>query len=190
MLKKIGIAVGVLVGVVVLLLAVLFVWGRVDPQHAVRTLGSEDAAAPLVSAAAPAFTLPRIGEPGEVALADYRGKIVILDFWATWCGPCERTSPHIETVRSQRDDVVVIAINVREDENTTAADLDEHVRKYFEEKGYGFISVKGDQATLDAYKTHAIPHVFVIDGEGIVRYSGVGVHNEKNMREAVAAAGG
>ena len=55
-------------------------------------------------------------------------------------------------------------------------------------QGYGFVNVQGDEPLLQRYKSWSIPHVFVIDEEGIVRYSGVGAHNEANMEEALASA--
>lgn len=114
---------------------------------------------------APGFKLPTIvaqgalGEPFELASA--RGKIVVVDFWATWCGPCLKAMPHLEAFqRKHASDVVVITINI--DEPAEA-------RALFDERGYSMILLAGDQATQERYDVGAIPHTVVIDRSGVVR---------------------
>lgn len=115
---------------------------------------------------APGFALPRITANGalgdRVSLADLRGKIVILDFWATWCQPCLKAMPRLEAFQQKHaNDVVVIAINIDD-----AAEA----RTVFDEAGYKAITLlMGDQVTSDRYDVGVIPHTVVIDRQGVVR---------------------
>jgi thiol-disulfide isomerase/thioredoxin len=115
---------------------------------------------------APAFALPKITANGalgdRVSLADVRGKIVILDFWATWCQPCLKAMPRLEAFQQKHaTDVVVIAINI---------DDPAEARLVFDEAGYKAITLlMGDQATSDRYDVGVIPHTVVIDRQGVVR---------------------
>jgi thiol-disulfide isomerase/thioredoxin len=119
----------------------------------------------MVGDVAPAFELHRIGAkgaPGErFALAEARGKIVVLDFWATWCGPCLKAMPKLEAFqRTHPADVVVVTINI---------DDPADARTIFDEAGYTVLLLAGDPPTSDRYDVGAIPHTVVIDRAGIVR---------------------
>jgi thiol-disulfide isomerase/thioredoxin len=113
---------------------------------------------------APDFTLPRIagtdqlGEP--LSLSQTRGKIVVLDFWATWCGPCLKAMPKLDALARRDPDIVVIAINI-DDANAAFA--------LFEERKYSMALLAGDELTSERYGVAAIPHTVVIDRAGTVR---------------------
>jgi len=115
--------------------------------------------------AAPAFSLPRIAGPNRLgaplALADSRGKVTIVDFWATWCGPCLRGLPTLDALaRHHADDVTVLAINI--DDPADAYTL-------FDERKYVMTLLAGDRVTSDRYGVSSIPHTVVIDRAGNVR---------------------
>ncbi len=113
---------------------------------------------------APAFKLPRIAAKGALAepfaLEDARGKIVVLDFWATWCGPCLKAMPKLEAFQRKHPDALVITINI---------DDPAEARAIFDEAGYTLMLLAGDPPTSDRYDVGAIPHTVVIDRSGIVK---------------------
>jgi thiol-disulfide isomerase/thioredoxin len=109
---------------------------------------------------APAFTLARIGAPGSFSLESTRGKVTVLDFWATWCQPCLRSLPHLDQLQRAHPEIAVIAINIDEAEDALAL---------FKEKGYTMTLVQGDGLTQQRYGVDAIPHTVVIDKAGDVQ---------------------
>jgi thiol-disulfide isomerase/thioredoxin len=118
---------------------------------------------------APEFTLKDLqGE--SVSLSDFRGEIVLLDFWASWCPPCRYSMPHLDELRERyrTEGLVVVAISL--DQNM------EDISAFLEENGYSDMVVlwesqKAAQAVKTLYGVSGIPHTFVIDRQGIIRYS-------------------
>jgi thiol-disulfide isomerase/thioredoxin len=118
---------------------------------------------------APDFTAKTF-DGKEVSLSDLRGKIVIIDFWATWCGPCRRTMPLLDKFyKDERgEDVEVYGINVWERGGT------EKVQPFIEKEGYRFPILLADNEVASRYGVSGIPTMFVIDKEGRVAYKHVG----------------
>ena len=114
--------------------------------------------------AAPAFALPRIGAGGalgdRVALASSRGKVTVIDFWATWCKPCLAAMPRLDQLARSRPDVAVIAINL---DDAAAA------RALFDQRGYRMALVADDGDASERYGVSAIPHTVIVDRRGVVR---------------------
>ncbi|HEX5061869.1 MAG TPA: TlpA disulfide reductase family protein [Kofleriaceae bacterium] len=113
---------------------------------------------------APAFALPTITAEHQLGppftLDSARGHVVVLDFWATWCGPCLRAMPKLDALARAHPDVVVVAINI--DDPAQAWSI-------FAERKYAMTLLAGDRETSDRYGVSAIPHTVVIDREGRVR---------------------
>lgn len=123
---------------------------------------------------APDFTVELVdGE--SISLSEQRDKIVLLNFWATWCGPCVREMPAFETLAKEyKDEVYVIAVNCMEDKNT--------VSKFVKEKGYTFpVAYDVDGEICMKYPSDGIPYTLIIDKEGIVQriYLGAGTAEEQ-----------
>ncbi|MEO7093380.1 MAG: TlpA disulfide reductase family protein, partial [Polyangiales bacterium] len=114
---------------------------------------------------APTFALPAIGARGvlgaPVSLDSTRGKVTIVDFWATWCGPCLRSMPGLDALAARYpDDLAVIAVNLDD-----AAEA----RALFDERRYRMSLVFDDGHTSERYGVTTIPHSVVIDRTGVVR---------------------
>jgi len=139
--------------------------------------------APLGSA--PEFALPLLGG-GEVELAKLRGKTVILDFWATWCAPCEVQMPILDALwRDAGDDrVMIVGISVDTDPPATIAD-------WIGERGIAYPIALGDQDLAMRYGLLGFPSLVLIDPEGRIqaRHTGVWSREEIEARlEAIQAA--
>jgi peroxiredoxin len=133
-----------------------------------------------VSYDAPALTLQdTAGSP--VSLADYRGQVVLVNLWATWCNPCKKEMPALETFyrRHREDGFVIVAIN----DGDPKAD----VLQFVEEYGMSF-PVWLDPtyiATEQAFKTLNLPSSFVIDRQGQIVLSWVGGINLRTLEKHV-----
>jgi len=124
-----------------------------------------------VNVVAPSFTLADInGEP--LTLKDFRGKIVILDFFATWCGPCKTQMLHLSQVYREYgfSKVVIISISI-----DPVSDTIEKLKQYASENSIEWIIVRDTAKVAGKYGVSAIPTIFIIDQEGIIRYTHVGV---------------
>jgi len=122
---------------------------------------------------APALALPRIADASGTlgpphALADSRGRVVVIDFWATWCKPCLAQLPALEGL-ARKGDVDVIAIN-----------LDDPARAFsmFDTAGYrDMILVADDGEVSQRYNVSTIPHTVIVDAWGMVRSVHRGGHD-------------
>src|SRR5690606_23955807 len=122
---------------------------------------------PVNLADTPAVDFQLTSLDGEtVSASDYRGRVLFINFWATWCEPCRRELPAFETfVKSQPEDgAAIIAVNV--------AETTEQVQAFLEENGVDGITVlmDTDQAVADEYGIRQLPVTYVVDQNGVIRY--------------------
>jgi peroxiredoxin len=145
--------------------------------------GCEDRAAVDLEAlgTAPDFVLPLLGG-GEVALAQLRGRTVILDFWATWCAPCEVQMPILDALwRDRKDDrLMIVGVSVDVDPPATVAD-------WIDERGFGYPIALGDQALAMRYGLLGFPALVLIDPEGRIQARHTGVWSREEIEARLEA---
>jgi thiol-disulfide isomerase/thioredoxin len=143
-----------------------------------RSPGTESA---LVGKPAPDFELELLGGT-RFHLAQNKGKVVILDFWATWCGPCLQAMPQVERVANELRDrnVLLVAVNLQEDAKQITSMLERH-------KLQPTVALDRDGAVADKYAANAIPQTVVIDRNGTIArlFVGGGPHIGDQLRDAL-----
>ena len=123
---------------------------------------------PLIGRPAPPFTL-QLMDGREVSLADLRGKVVFLNFWASWCPPCRAEARDLEASWQQHrgDDVVFLGVNIQ--------DTEEKARGFLREFGVTYANGidAGNRVAID-YGVWGIPETFFLDRTGRITYKHVG----------------
>ena len=157
-----------------------FAWA---PPRGARNIESEPGEG-LIGRAAPEFSLQRLGG-GRVTTAELRGNVVVLEFWAKWCGPCVKSLPHLAKLRDNLADpgVAFLAINL--------GDSREVVEEFVRTMGLDLpVLLDTEGETGGPYEADHIPHTVVIGRDGIVRnvFSGLPPERYGELREAVEAA--
>lgn len=156
------------------LLAVGFVVGALALQERGLPKGAQ----------APDFELTTL-DGKTVVLSKLRGKPVLLDFWATWCGPCRRALPHTqELAKKYKDQAHVLTVNLREAPET--------VRAFMEKNNYTFpVLMDSDGSVARNYGVTGIPHFVIIDAQGKIYHTQVGYgpgvekELERKLKEAL-----
>jgi len=149
----------VLVSVAILALAFGVVWMQ-SAKYEPLTVGK----------VAPDFNLPDLNEK-EIRLSDFRGKVVFVNFWATWCKPCREEMPSMEVLYKnfEKDGLVILAISI--DRVTTKKDIPPFVKSL----NLTFpILVDSWGQTDKRYKLMGVPETYIIDQQGILREKVIG----------------
>jgi cytochrome c biogenesis protein CcmG, thiol:disulfide interchange protein DsbE len=131
-------------------------------------------------AMAPALELPRLSGGGTASLADYRGKVVVLNFWASWCEPCREESPLLERWhrRMRGQDATVLGVD--------ALDVTDDALEFIEQYGLTYPMLRdGGGETREAFGIAGFPETFVIDRQGRIAAVRRGPVDEQFMREHV-----
>lgn len=114
---------------------------------------------------APDFTLDLLGG-GKVTLSDLRGKMVLVNFWTSWCPPCRQEMPAIESVYRSYKDIGLVVIGL----NLTAQDSKQDAASFAQEVGVTFpIALDLDNSVGALYRVTALPTSFFIDRKGVIR---------------------
>jgi thiol-disulfide isomerase/thioredoxin len=146
-----------------------------------RAAGPEE----LEGKASPDFSLKTL-DGKNVTLSEMKGKVVVVDFWATWCPPCRKSLPHLQKMSADKEladkGLVVWAVNAREKSDV--------VQKFLTDNKYTFAVPMDLGKTMTQYKIAGIPTTVIVGRDGKVRkvFVGFGDGSEGPMDEAVKAA--
>lgn len=132
---------------------------------------------------APDFELSKL-DGTTVKLSDLKGKKVILNFWATWCGPCQQEMPDMEAFyKIHKDDVEILAVNYTVSER---ANGEEKVKQFAEEKGLTFpVLLDKDISVTTTYKVITIPTSYFVDTKGVIQDKFIGPMTQKEMEKRI-----
>lgn len=156
---------------VILLFVVAFFSANSKPIHG------------LVGEPAPPFKLPSRGG-AAVSLDDFKGKVVLLDFWATWCEPCLRQMPRLaEAQEIIGPDLTVISVNVDEEVENRDGKID----AFMNTAKVDFDVLVDDGTAADLYRVESVPALVLVGPDGVVRYADSGVHETEVLVEKVQA---
>jgi thiol-disulfide isomerase/thioredoxin len=130
---------------------------------------------------APSWSLTYLdGKP--VSSDDFTGKVVVLDFWGSWCGPCRVELPIFQAVYERYKDKVVVFLGMNYERAQPGRDLKQLARDYMAKNNLTFPTVVDHESVAaNAYKITGYPTVFMIDKTGMVRYKNVGVSDGIEM---------
>lgn len=113
----------------------------------------------------------------EFNVANYRGQVLLLDFWATWCGPCKMEIPHLIELQKRYRDQGLVVVGITLDENP-----DKDVPKYAAEVGMDYANVRGTDALKAEYGVVGLPTIVIFDRAGNKVFNRAG-YIEKDVLE-------
>ncbi len=148
-------------------------WGKAVNENKIRTLIENDykkaAFAEEQNKVAPLFTLKTL-DGKEVSLESLKGKVVIVDFWATWCPPCRAEMPVLEQFYKSNKYKNIAMIAVSTDSSKTIGNVPDFISK----NNITFTVLYGAPEIQRAYEVNGIPSLFIIDKKGNIRFHHVG----------------
>ena len=144
----------------------------------------------LVGKPAPDFSVGAVANgKGKVALSDLRGKVVLVDFWGTFCEPCKKSFPKLQDLHTKYAASGLKIVGISEDEDDDKGSIPGFASTYGAKFTLGW---DADKSIARSYKPPTMPSSFLIDRSGVVRYAHVGYRDgeelevEKEIKELLA----
>jgi cytochrome c biogenesis protein CcmG/thiol:disulfide interchange protein DsbE len=139
---------------------------------------------PELGGPAPLFTLPHLGSDDELSLASLRGKVVVLNFWASYCIPCKDEAPLLESAWNRYKDKGVVVLGV------DAQDFDVDAQHFVDNTGITYPIVRDRHgSTLGHYGVTGLPETWFIDARGrVVGDHVIGPLTEEELEQNIKAA--
>ena len=152
-----------------------------DRQRALRYISQPELARARM---APPFVVTTL-DGQRVSLDNLKGKVVLLDFWATWCGPCREALPHMQKIAKnfQGQPLVVLSISLDDDEQKWKDFIEKNGMSWLHYRDGGFEGPISRMFAVDA-----IPHTFTIDADGVLQEEQIGDASEGKLKKLVAHA--
>ncbi|MGH7295711.1 MAG: peroxiredoxin family protein [Polyangiaceae bacterium] len=133
----------------------------------------------LVGEPAPDFTVAAVANgKGKVSLSDLRGKVVLVDFWGTFCEPCKKSFPKLEDLHTKYGASGLAIVGISEDESEDKQSIPAFAQNYGAKFTLGWDE---DKAAAHSYRPPTMPSSFIIDKKGVVRYVHVGYHDGEEV---------
>ncbi|MBC8139142.1 MAG: TlpA family protein disulfide reductase [Fibrella sp.] len=123
----------------------------------------------------------------QFRLSDYRGKVVLINFWGTWCGPCIKELPDLVATQEKYASrgFTIIGLADNNDPRLTEAQYRKALQVYIENKGINYPNVPIPEGIKQAYGIEVFPTTFLLDKEGKVVYATVGPINPAEVGERI-----
>ena len=175
----IGLWVGVFLGVAVI--GVLVITGVIPLLENSTAQGAPPLAAEESGVPAPDFELPDLAD-NLTRLSDYEGQVVVLNFWATWCGPCVREMPMFQELQDRFPDMVLIGVDEEESPET--------VRDFLQAMNITYTILLDEKAELAReLRVNYLPTTFFIDEHGEIRFRHYGLLTEEQFTHYITELG-
>ena len=126
----------------------------------------------------PEFNLKEIGSEETFNLSDFKGKKLIVIFWASWCPYCSETSSELENLLKSRDDIIVVGINSQDVE-----DKESDVTKFLEEKNFSYKNGQLSDSDLAKFQIESFPTILFVDSKGVIQEGVVGGLTKEMIEE-------
>jgi thiol-disulfide isomerase/thioredoxin len=164
-----------------LLWPILYKPAKVTDAGVIRAQIDAEGAAGRIGATAPDFEW--IGADGQtLRLSSYRGKVVVVNFWATWCPPCREELPALQRVAASEPDVVVLEVDLMEP--------GDKARSFLDSLGLDRLQpvLDADGATTRRFGVLSLPSTFFVDKDGVIRHLELTAVSEAQIRNGIRKA--
>ncbi|HEY8825571.1 MAG TPA: TlpA disulfide reductase family protein [Candidatus Limnocylindria bacterium] len=177
----------IIIGAIAVASLAALLWPLLNKPAAVTDAGviraqiEADGAAGRIGAMAPDFEWT--GEDGKtLRLSSYRGKVVVVNFWATWCPPCREEMPALQRVAASESDVVVLEVDLMEP--------GDKARSFLDSLGLDRLQpvLDSDGATTRRYGVLSLPSTFFVDKDGVIRHLELTAVSEAQIRTGIQKA--